>query len=131
MHVQLTFAGDVSEISGLLSQLQTAEAIANAKPATETKSKAPRAAKAKDPEPVQSVAEVAPQASAPPPSAPPPETAVIPSDAEVQAALMAVNEKFGIDKALECLSKFGAKRGREITDAQKAPFVALCKQVIA
>lgn len=72
-----------------------------------------------------------------PTSAPPAEIVVpetqtvpVPTDPEVQKALVAVNDKFGIDKAIECLTKFGVKRGRELVDSQKADFVALCKSVL-
>ena len=62
---------------------------------------------------------------------PPPEPEVIPTEKEVQDALVAVNDKFGIDKAIECLSKFGVKRARELVEGQRAEFVKLCKSVIA
>ncbi len=85
--------------------------------------KATRAAKKKEPE-------AAPEST---PSAPIAATTTppIPSDAEVQASLVAVNDKFGIDKAIECLTKFGVKRGRELRDDQKAEFMALCKSITA
>lgn len=59
-----------------------------------------------------------------------PQTAPVPSDKEVQDALVAVNDKLGIDKAIECLGKFGVKRGRELTDTQKQPFMDLCKSLV-
>ena len=55
----------------------------------------------------------------------------IPTEKEVQDALVAVNDKFGIDKAIECLSRFGVKRARELKEEQRAEFVKLCKSVVA
>jgi hypothetical protein len=54
----------------------------------------------------------------------------MPSEAEVQAAVVSVNEKHGFEKAVECLAKFGVKRARELKDDQKAAFVAHCNQVV-
>ncbi len=85
--------------------------------------KATRAAKKKEPE--------APEVSPTPTVAASIIAPAVPSDAEVQASLVAVNDKFGIDKAIECLTKFGVKRGRELRDDQKAQFMALCKSITA
>lgn len=60
-----------------------------------------------------------------------PVTPVIPSDEEVQKALVAVNDKFGIDKAIECLKRFSVSRGRELLPEQKAPFIFLCNEALA
>ncbi len=56
---------------------------------------------------------------------------VLPTEKEVQDALVAVNDKHGIDKAIECLGRFGVKRARELKEEQRLDFVALCKQAIA
>lgn len=55
----------------------------------------------------------------------------IPTEREIQDALVAVNDKFGLDKAIECLSRFGVKRARELKENQVVDFVALCRSVIA
>ncbi len=94
-------------------------------------------AAATTPLPAEPVAEIekkkpGPKAKAkeePAPEAPAP-AAVVPSDKDVQDALVAVNDKLGIDKAIECLSKFNVKRGRELTDVQKQPFMDLCKSLV-
>lgn len=54
----------------------------------------------------------------------------IPTDTEVQESLVAVNDKLGIDKAIEALAKFGVKRGRELLPAQKRPFMEYCQSLV-
>lgn len=47
---------------------------------------------------------------------------------ECTAALQKVWDKHGMDKSLECLSRFGAKRARELLPESYAPFIALCEE---
>ncbi len=43
-------------------------------------------------------------------------------------ALEKVYNKYGMEKSLEILSRFGVKRARELKDHQYRPFVELCHQ---
>lgn len=62
---------------------------------------------------------------------PPPQVEIaIPTEKEVQDATVAVNAKFGIDKAIECLTKFGVKRARELAENQRADYIAHCNEVL-
>lgn len=90
-------------------------------PEKQTRGRKPKEAPAAEP--------ATPVATPPPAPATAPESK-IPTDKEVQDALVAVNDKFGIDKAIECLNKFSVKRGRELRDDQKAAFVELCKSLL-
>ncbi len=117
--MKITFEGSITEVKeqmleyvhGILTGAVPPPAVAEPAPA---KAKPGPKAKAKE--------EPAPEAPAP--------AVVVPSDKDVQDALVAVNDKLGIDKAIECLSKFNVKRGRELTDVQKQPFMDLCKSLV-
>lgn len=65
-----------------------------------------------------------------PQSAPVVEQAPFPSEKDVQDAVVNVNAKFGIDKAIECLTKFGVKRARELREDQRADFISHCTEVL-
>lgn len=54
----------------------------------------------------------------------------LPTEKEVQDAVVAVNARLGIDKAIECLTKFGVKRARELTEDQRAGFIKHCNEVL-
>lgn len=127
--ISVTFSGELDMVKHQMRMfLDTAtEAVIEPKPratrGTSKKSEETSAPPNLAPPAVQTVA-------APPVNAPPPPTVQIPSDQVVQEALVAVNEKFGIDKAIECLTKFGVKRGRELTPEQKQPFYDLCMSLV-
>lgn len=116
--MQITFSGTLDEIRAEIKIFLGTEAppLEGVKPA-----KTPKAAKKPEPE-----AEKAPE---PPPAALTP-APVIPTEKEAQDALVAVNNKHGIDKAIECLAKFGVKRGRELKEEQRAEFIAVCKAAL-
>lgn len=55
----------------------------------------------------------------------------VPTEKEVQDAVVAVNDKFSIDKAIECLNKFSVKRARELREDQRSAFIEHCNQILA
>jgi hypothetical protein len=106
------------EVEKPIESLTTASEPA---PKAKGRPKGPPAAKLK-PDP-------APQPTPPPPEVVTPEPE-LPSEKDVQDVVVAVNDKFGIDKAIECLSKFQVKRARELREDQRAAFITHCKSML-
>ncbi len=130
MQIQVSLLGDVAEISKILAALAEAESVSKGRDTLEKTPFIEPAKKGREPKETEPQAAAAP-APAPEPAAPAaPPVLAIPSEKEVQDALVAVNDKKGIDAAIACLTKFGVKRGRELREDQRAEFVKVCKEAL-
>lgn len=134
MHVTVQITGDINEVAKVLLSatrvgLKVDEGALAPVTAAEVVEKPPRTRRTRAEIEAAKAAEAAPPPAESAPNSPPP-PAAIPTDAEVQAALVAVNDKHGIEKALEVLGAFGVKRGRELKDEQKRPFLAHCQSLL-
>lgn len=87
--------------------------LANAVPKVETRGRKPKAV-------TEAAAEPVPETPA----------AVAFTVDDVKKAILSVSEKFGIDKARECLAKFNAPKASEIKPADFEAFVAHCKSLV-
>ena len=54
----------------------------------------------------------------------------VPTEADVQTAVVSLNDKFGIDKCIETLAKFKVKRARELKEDQREEFIKTCLELL-
>ncbi len=143
--IEITFKGNWEEVKNEMAALLDADPftpVAAKRRLAANKSRADaiasqRAAKIEEglkAGPIENAPLPEPIALAPEPLPPPPPPVLapepLPTEADVQTAVVALNDKHGIDKCIETLAKFKVKRARELKETQRAEFIKTCNGLL-